>query len=76
MKALFAAPNPSPVKAALNINGIPVGGVRLPMIPLNDEEKNVKSSATTNERKRRSDFLISDIYLSTEKGANCPCMKT
>lgn len=36
MKALFAAPNPSPVKAALNLNGIPVGGVRLPMIPLND----------------------------------------
>ncbi len=38
MKALFAAPNPSPVKAALNLNGIPVGGVRLPMVPLNDEE--------------------------------------
>ncbi|MFJ8237626.1 4-hydroxy-tetrahydrodipicolinate synthase [Ureibacillus sp. NPDC094379] len=38
MKALFAAPNPTPVKAALNLNGIPVGGVRLPMIPLNDEE--------------------------------------
>ena len=39
MKALFAAPNPSPVKAALNLNGIPVGGVRLPMIPLNDEQQ-------------------------------------
>ena len=26
MKALFAAPNPSPVKAALNLKGIPVGG--------------------------------------------------
>lgn len=38
MKALFAAPNPSPVKAALNLKGIPVGGVRLPMIPLNDEQ--------------------------------------
>jgi len=38
MKALFAAPNPTPVKAALNLNGIPVGGVRLPMIPLNDAE--------------------------------------
>ena len=38
MKALFAAPSPSPVKAALNLNGIPVGGVRLPMVPLNDEE--------------------------------------
>ncbi|MBO0588339.1 4-hydroxy-tetrahydrodipicolinate synthase [Sporosarcina sp. E16_8] len=38
MKALFAAPNPAPVKAALNLKGIPVGGVRLPMIPLNDEQ--------------------------------------
>lgn len=38
MKALFAAPNPSPVKAALNLKGIPVGGVRLPMILLNDEQ--------------------------------------
>lgn len=38
MKALFAAPNPSPVKAALNLKGIQVGGVRLPMIPLNEEQ--------------------------------------
>ncbi|HWK22087.1 MAG TPA: 4-hydroxy-tetrahydrodipicolinate synthase [Ureibacillus sp.] len=38
MKILFATPNPTSVKAALNSNGIPVGGVRLPMIPLNDEE--------------------------------------
>jgi len=40
IKALFAAPSPSPVKAALNLAGIPVGGVRLPMVPLNDEEQN------------------------------------
>jgi 4-hydroxy-tetrahydrodipicolinate synthase len=38
MKALFAAPSPGPVKAALNMNGIPVGGVRLPIIPLNEVE--------------------------------------
>ncbi len=38
IKALFAAPSPAPVKAALNLNGIPVGGLRLPMVPLNDEE--------------------------------------
>ncbi|HWI49552.1 MAG TPA: 4-hydroxy-tetrahydrodipicolinate synthase [Rummeliibacillus sp.] len=37
---LFAAPNPSPVKAALNLKGIPVGGVRLPIIPLNVQETN------------------------------------
>ncbi|KAA9021600.1 4-hydroxy-tetrahydrodipicolinate synthase [Niallia endozanthoxylica] len=38
MKALFAAPNPTPVKTALNLAGVPVGGVRLPLIPLTDEE--------------------------------------
>lgn len=38
MKALFTAPNPVPVKAALNLKGVPVGGVRLPMVPLNDSQ--------------------------------------
>ncbi len=38
MKILFATPNPTSVKAALNLNGIPVGGVRLPMVPLNKEQ--------------------------------------
>ncbi|MFY3790573.1 4-hydroxy-tetrahydrodipicolinate synthase [Ureibacillus sp. MALMAid1270] len=38
MKILFATPNPTSVKAALNLNGIPVGGVRLPMTPLNNEQ--------------------------------------
>ncbi|SEM21055.1 4-hydroxy-tetrahydrodipicolinate synthase [Mesobacillus persicus] len=39
IKALFIAPSPSPVKAALNMNGVPVGDVRLPMIPLNEEQQ-------------------------------------
>ncbi len=39
MKALFAAPNPTPVKQALNMQGVQVGDVRLPMVPLNEEEK-------------------------------------
>ena len=39
IKALFAAPSPSPVKAALNMCGIPVGDVRLPMVPLNFEQQ-------------------------------------
>lgn len=39
MKALFAAPSPSPVKAALNMRGINVGDVRLPMVPLNSDEE-------------------------------------
>ena len=40
MKILFATPNPTSVKAALNLNGIPVGGVRLPMIPLDEAQLN------------------------------------
>jgi len=38
MNALFAAPNPVPVKTALNLSGVEVGSVRLPMIPLNEQE--------------------------------------
>ena len=39
MNALFMAPNPVPVKTALNYMGIEVGSVRLPLIPLTDEEQ-------------------------------------
>lgn len=52
MKALFAAPNPSPVKAALNIKGIPVGLVRLPMIPLNDEELDTLQSVLATQQEK------------------------
>ena len=38
MNALFAAPNPVPVKTALQLLGIETGKVRLPMILLNEEE--------------------------------------
>ncbi|UOR10809.1 4-hydroxy-tetrahydrodipicolinate synthase [Halobacillus amylolyticus] len=41
MNALFAAPSPSPVKAALNMRGVHVGDVRLPLLPLNKEEREV-----------------------------------
>jgi dihydrodipicolinate synthase len=40
MRALFAEPSPAPVKAMLNHLDIPVGGVRLPMVPLTDQEFN------------------------------------
>lgn len=39
VKSLFQAPSPSPVKEALNEINVPVGSVRLPLIPLSDEEK-------------------------------------
>ena len=51
IKALFTAPSPSPVKAALNLNGIPVGGLRLPMVPLNDEEISTLQQALQLKRK-------------------------
>lgn len=37
-KALFSAPSPTPLKAVLNMKGIQVGEVRLPLVPLNDEQ--------------------------------------
>ncbi|CDQ18548.1 4-hydroxy-tetrahydrodipicolinate synthase [Halobacillus karajensis] len=39
MDAIFSAPSPSPVKAALNAKGVQVGGVRLPLLPLTKEEE-------------------------------------
>lgn len=38
-KALFSSPSPTPLKAVLNMNGVPVGEVRLPLVPLTDEER-------------------------------------
>lgn len=39
MKALFSAPSPAPVKAALEMKGIPAGTLRLPLVPLTDAER-------------------------------------
>lgn len=40
-KALFCTTNPVPVKAALNMMGANVGGVRLPLVEANDREKEI-----------------------------------
>jgi 4-hydroxy-tetrahydrodipicolinate synthase len=37
---LFITSNPSPVKAALNMTGLNVGGTRLPLVPVNSEQEN------------------------------------
>ncbi|MEH6892235.1 4-hydroxy-tetrahydrodipicolinate synthase [Bacillus sp. JJ864] len=37
--ALFMAPSPTPVKTALQIVGLDVGSVRLPLLPLTEEER-------------------------------------
>ncbi|MGG4542863.1 4-hydroxy-tetrahydrodipicolinate synthase [Bacillus velezensis] len=39
MMELFKAPNPAPVKTALQLKGLDVGSVRLPLIPLNEDER-------------------------------------
>jgi 4-hydroxy-tetrahydrodipicolinate synthase len=40
MKGLFMAPSPAPVKTALQLTGLDVGSVRLPLVPLTAEERN------------------------------------
>lgn len=39
MEGLFMAPNPVPVKIALQLEGINVGSVRLPLVPLTEQER-------------------------------------
>ncbi|MGA9287599.1 MAG: 4-hydroxy-tetrahydrodipicolinate synthase [Anaerobacillus sp.] len=45
MNELFKAPSPSPVKTALQLKGMDVGSVRLPMIPLSAEERSLLAAA-------------------------------
>lgn len=45
MAALFMFPSPSPVKALLNAQGFKVGGCRLPIMTLNDDEKSQLAAA-------------------------------
>lgn len=45
MAALFMYPSPSPVKAVLNAQGFAVGGCRLPIVTLNDAEKQELATA-------------------------------
>ncbi len=39
MVELFKAPNPVPVKTALQMKGLDVGTVRLPLVPLTENER-------------------------------------
>ncbi|WP_313798627.1 4-hydroxy-tetrahydrodipicolinate synthase [Cytobacillus sp.] len=39
MEGLFAAPSPAPVKTALQLKGLNVGSVRLPLVPLSEQER-------------------------------------
>ncbi|MBS4207568.1 4-hydroxy-tetrahydrodipicolinate synthase [Bacillus sp. FJAT-50079] len=44
IKGLFEAPNPTPVKTALQLNGLDVGSVRLPLVPLTEQERSKLSA--------------------------------
>ncbi|AUJ26627.1 MULTISPECIES: 4-hydroxy-tetrahydrodipicolinate synthase [Virgibacillus] len=48
MKGLFMAPSPSPVKAALRIKGIEVGGLRLPLLELSQQDKDKLTTILEN----------------------------
>lgn len=39
MNGLFNVPSPAPVKVGLRLKGVDVGGVRLPLVTLNDQEE-------------------------------------
>ncbi|KRK99797.1 dihydrodipicolinate synthase [Secundilactobacillus odoratitofui DSM 19909 = JCM 15043] len=64
MAALFMFPSPSPVKAVLNAQGFSVGGCRLPILSLNDAEKQQLAVALDLE----ADALLHDVPV--ELGAN------
>ncbi|RWR14170.1 4-hydroxy-tetrahydrodipicolinate synthase [Siminovitchia fortis] len=39
MRGIFKAPSPGPIKTALQLAGFDVGSVRLPLVPLSEEER-------------------------------------
>lgn len=41
MQGLFAAPSPAPVKTALQVSGLDVGSVRLPLVGLTEQERTI-----------------------------------
>ena len=47
-KAMFIAPNPTALKAGLNMIGVNVGGLRLPLIEVNETEKEIVKQALKN----------------------------
>lgn len=48
MNEMFNAPSPAPVKTALQLKGLDVGGVRLPLLPLDENERNSLSAVLQN----------------------------
>lgn len=50
MVGLFKAPSPVPVKTALQLKGLNVGSVRLPLVPLTEQERNALISLLNEEK--------------------------
>ncbi|MFC0188842.1 4-hydroxy-tetrahydrodipicolinate synthase [Fictibacillus aquaticus] len=48
MNEMFKAPSPAPVKTALQLKGLDVGGVRLPLLPLDENERKSLSAVLQN----------------------------
>lgn len=48
MNGMFIAPNPTPVKTALQMKGMDVGSVRLPLVPLTGQEREKLSAIVNN----------------------------
>jgi 4-hydroxy-tetrahydrodipicolinate synthase len=48
MKGLFQAPSPVPVKTALQLKGMGVGSVRLPLVPLEEKERDALQDLLNN----------------------------
>ena len=61
MAALFMYPSPSPVKAVLNAQGFAVGGCRLPIVTLNDAEKQELATALQLPASALADQLPLDL---------------
>ena len=61
MAALFMYPSPSPVKAVLNAQGFAVGGCRLPIVTLNDAEKQELATAMQLPATALADRLPLDL---------------
>ncbi|WP_235776334.1 dihydrodipicolinate synthase family protein [Robertmurraya massiliosenegalensis] len=43
-EGLFITTNPAPIKYALRVTGIPVGTVRLPLVQVNENERDMINS--------------------------------
>ena len=61
MAAIFMYPSPSPVKAVLNAQGFAVGGCRLPIVTLNDAEKQELATALQLPASALTDQLPLDL---------------